>query len=106
MRALILKWYVEHVSTSLIDWEPVDSHPLRKFSRVQHFLRDFMLRNHLSYRCVGATRRCEIRPDGVGRFKEELTAAFREFPHSDIMNADESMWLSSGSLAKLSLKRA
>jgi hypothetical protein len=52
-----------------------------------------MLRTHLSYHSVRAARRCEIRPDEVRRFKEELTATFRDFPHSDSINADESMWL-------------
>jgi hypothetical protein len=52
-----------------------------------------MLRNHLSYHRVRAARKCEIRPDEVRRFKEELTAAFRDVPHSDIINTDESMWL-------------
>jgi hypothetical protein len=52
-----------------------------------------MLRNHLPYRCVLAARRCEIRPDEVCQFKKELAADFRDFLHSDIINADELMWL-------------
>jgi hypothetical protein len=93
MRALILKWYQAHLQHVPRDWEAAVPIRCRKFHCVQHFLRDFMTRNHLSYRCVRAARRCEVRPDEVERFQRELLAAYRDFPRWHIVNADESMWL-------------
>jgi hypothetical protein len=52
-----------------------------------------MTRNHFSYHCVRAARRCEVRHDKVERFQRELLIAYRDFPRSHIVNADEFIWL-------------
>jgi hypothetical protein len=52
-----------------------------------------ILCSEIIFRIVVSARKCEIRPDEVRRFKEKLTAAFRDFFYNDIINADESMWL-------------
>jgi AcrR family transcriptional regulator len=93
MRALILKWYQTYLQHAPRDLEAAVPIRCRKFHCVRHFLRQFMTRNHLSYRCVRAARRCEVRSDEVERFQRELLAAYRDFPQSDIVNADESVWL-------------
>jgi hypothetical protein len=92
-RALILKWYQAHLQHAPRDWEATVPIRYRKFHCVRHFLRDCMTRNHLSYRCVRAAGRCEVRPDEVERFQRELLAVYRDFPRSHIVNTDESMWL-------------
>jgi hypothetical protein len=78
MRALILKWYQAHLQHAPRDWEAAVPIRCRKFHCVQHFLRDFMTRNHLSCRCVRAARRCEVRPDEVERFQRELITAYQD----------------------------
>jgi hypothetical protein len=65
MRALILKRYQAHLQYGLPDWETPVPIRCRKFHCVRHFLRNFMTRNHLSYRCVRAARRCEVRSNDV-----------------------------------------
>jgi hypothetical protein len=93
MQALILQWHATHLTMYPQDSDFIVPDPQRKFVCTRHFLRDFMHRNHLSYRCVRAVRRCGIQPDEIQRFKEELRAAYRDYPRSHIVNADESMWL-------------
>jgi hypothetical protein len=80
MRALILKWYQAHLQHALRDWEAAVPIRCRKFHCVRYFLRDFMIRNHLSDRCVREARRCKVRPDEVERFQRELLTAYRDCP--------------------------
>jgi hypothetical protein len=81
MQAILLNRYSEMARRS------------RQFRCSRHFVTQFMQRNHLSYRCVRAARRCEVRWDEVQRFIQGLIAAYRMFPLNHIVNADESMWL-------------
>jgi hypothetical protein len=62
-----------------------------------------MHRNRFSYCCVRTTRRCGIRFDEVTRFEEELSITYCDLLKTHIVNADESMWLFSGSRGRQAL---